>query len=66
MVRVRIEERKKDLTVGNYLLRKHPKNLKNNEWHWTKRILRDHPSFSRAWKPRTPNWISSPGKATHG
>ncbi len=66
MVRVKIEERKKDLTVGNYLLRKHPKNLKNNEWHWTKHILRDHPSFKRAWEAKNAGLDIFPAKPHMG
>jgi transposase len=48
-VGVKIEERKNELNVGSYLLRKAPKNLKKNEWQWIKLILGDHPSLRQAW-----------------
>jgi hypothetical protein len=63
---VKVEERKNELNVGSYLLRKHPRNLKKNEWPWIKRILGDHPSLMRAWDAKNAGLNIFPEKPRMG
>lgn len=65
-VGVKVEERKNELNAGSYLLRKHPKNLKKNEWPWIKRILGDHPSLRQAWDAKNAGLNIFPEKPRMG
>lgn len=63
---VKVEERKNELNVGSYLLRKHPKNLKPKEWRWVRSILGDHPSLRAAWGAKNAGLDIFPAKPPMG